>query len=51
MWPTGGRRSCPLKKAIVAFFNLAKGGAKLRTEARNNDLRRHSVISPFRWID
>jgi len=38
-----------LKKAIVAFFNLAKCRAKLRTEAQNNDLRRYSVIASLRW--
>jgi len=38
-----------LKKTIVAFFNLAKCGAKLRTEAQNNDLRRYFVIASLRW--
>jgi len=34
-----------LKKAILAFFNLAKRGAKLHAEAQNNDLRRYFVIT------
>jgi hypothetical protein len=34
-----------LKNAIVAFFNLAKRGAKLHAEAQNNDLRRYFVIT------
>jgi hypothetical protein len=37
-----------LKNAVVAFFNLAKCEAKLRTEAQNNDLRRHFVIASMR---
>jgi hypothetical protein len=37
-----------LKNAIVAFFNLAKCGAKLRTEAQNNDLRRYFAIATVR---
>ena len=43
-----GTASSPLKDAIVAFFNLAKCGAKLRTEAQNNDLRRYFVIASVR---
>jgi hypothetical protein len=39
----------PLKNAVVAFFNLAKCGAKLRTKSQNNDLRRHFVIASMRW--
>jgi hypothetical protein len=41
--------SSPLKNAVVAFFNLAKCGAKLRTKAQNNDLRRHFGIASMRW--
>ncbi len=37
-----------LKNAVVAFFNVAKCEAKLRTEAQNNDLRRYSVIASMR---
>jgi hypothetical protein len=37
-----------LKNAIVAFFNLAKCGAKLRTKAQNNDLRRNFAIASLR---
>jgi hypothetical protein len=33
---------------ILAFFNLAKCGAKLRTEAQNNDLCRCFVIASWR---
>jgi hypothetical protein len=33
-----------LKNAIVAFFNLAKRGAKLRAKAQNPDLRQDFVI-------
>ena len=42
------RLSSLLKNALVAFFNLAKCGAKLRTEAQNNDLRRYFVIASMR---
>jgi hypothetical protein len=37
-----------LKNAVVALFNLAKCGAKLRTEAQNNDLRRYFGIASMR---
>jgi hypothetical protein len=37
-----------LKNAVVAFFNLTKCGAKLRTKAQNNDLRRYFVIASMR---
>jgi hypothetical protein len=45
------RRKSPsslLKNAFVTFFNLTKCGAKLRTEAQNNDLRRYFVIASMR---
>jgi hypothetical protein len=34
-----------LKNAVVAFFNLAKFGAKLLTARKMNDLRRHFGIT------
>jgi hypothetical protein len=37
-----------LKNAVVAFFNLAKCRAKLRTEAQNIALRRYFVIASVR---
>jgi len=37
-----------LKHAILAFFNLAKRLAKLRTEAQNNDLHRYFDIAFLR---
>ncbi len=45
---TQRKASSPLKNAVVAFFNLAKCKAKLRTEAQNNDLRRNFVIASVR---
>jgi hypothetical protein len=37
-----------LKNAVLAFFNLAKCGAKRRTEAQNHDLRRYFAIASMR---
>jgi hypothetical protein len=31
--------------ALVAFFNLAKRGAKLHAKAQNNDLRRDFAVT------
>ena len=45
----GGRPNSPLKNAVVEIFNLARCGAKLRTKAQNNDLRRHFGIASMRW--
>jgi hypothetical protein len=38
-----------LKNAFVAFFNLARHGAKLRAAAQNNDLRRNVGIAFLRF--
>ena len=41
--------SSPLENAVLAFFNLAKRGAKLPAKTQNNDLRRHFVITSLWW--
>src|SRR5262249_23790211 len=48
-WRSGrGEPCCSLKNAIMTFFNLAKCGAKLRTEAQNIDVRRYFGIASLR---